>query len=148
GACGHPFETIDDVCGVRPRARQGQGLARTSIEGGESRPGDRQTIGRPDLLRTRRQFEQPLELGPLLLIELFEVQWCHQRRPSTHCATPSTRRVTSGPERPASPDTDAASAASSSSRSIVNVGARAARAMTAAWSSGASALAGATGATL
>ena len=49
-----------------------------------------------------------------------------------HWATPRTRRVTVGPEWPASPDTTAASEASSSSRCGVRRGARAASAMIAA----------------
>src|SRR5688572_33340466 len=71
--------------------------------------------------------EQLLELLPLGLVQRFERERGHHARlPIAHCATPRTRRVTSGPALPPSPQTAAARAASSSSRSAVNVGARAA----------------------
>src|SRR5690348_10402048 len=77
--------------------------------------------------------EQLLQLLPVALVQLLELERGHGwRLPRNHCATPSTRRVTSGPDRPRSPETGAARAASSSSRSAVNREARAARAMTAA----------------
>src|SRR5580765_1291024 len=128
----HSFEAIDEVGRIRARAGERKVLAGTAIERRQSRAGHLHCRHPAPRFASERAVEHGLELGPLVLIHLLETERRHDRRPRTNCATPRTRRVTSGPSRPSSPDTLAASAASSSSRSSVSVGARSASAMTAA----------------
>ncbi len=127
-----PFQSIGDVRRVGPRPGKREMFAGAPIERGHALASHRYQCDGRSVLAAAHAVQQCLELRPLGLVRLFEAKRRHERRPSSHCATPSTRRVTSGPARPASPETDAANAASSSSRSAVSVGARAARAMTAA----------------
>src|SRR5262245_12932116 len=126
-----PIQPVQQIRGICACPRKRQMLAGAPIE--------RCKAFAPELRRRRailaieRLIQQTLELLPFALIQLFEMERRHHaRRPMSHCETPSTRRVTSGPERPSSPETEAASAASSSSRSTVSVRAREASAITAA----------------
>src|SRR5262245_6014855 len=125
GFGGQPIQPILNIGRIRPRPRERQMLTRASIQLGEPLATDRDFLAVLEAL-AERLVQQRLELRPAVLIELLELERRHARLPSRYIATPSTRRVTSGPERPSSPDTGAASAASSSSRSPVSVGARAA----------------------
>ena len=128
----HPLETIDDVRRIASRARQREMFAGAAVERGDPGARDRRRIGGSPAFPRDRAREERFELRPIVLVRPLEPERRHHRRPRTHCATPRTRRVTSGPERPLSPEAGAASAASSSSRSAVSRGARAANAMTAA----------------
>src|SRR5262245_10396931 len=125
---GDAIEAIDDVCRVRARTCEGEVLARPTVQRCQTRARERRIEHRCADLAPASVREQTLQLEPLVLVSLLELQRRHHRRPNTHCATPRTRFVTSGPERPLSPDTGAASAASSSRRSVVSVGTRAASA--------------------
>ena len=127
----HSLEPVDDVARVGTAARQRKVLARTAVQRRETRAGHFDSMCRISGLAAEHVIEQAFQFSPLLLVHLFETERGH-RRPSSHSATPSTRRVTAGPDRPTSPDAAAASAASSSSLPAVSPGARAASAMIAA----------------
>src|SRR5262249_41777789 len=143
---GELLQTLHQICGVEAGARQREMLASASIKRGHALAVHGKAL--LSVTPSAHLREQLLQLLPVALGQLLELNRSHgQRRPRNHCATPRTRRVTSGPEPPASPATAAARAASSSRRSTVRRGARAARAMTAAWSWRATGIAGACGST-
>src|SRR5687768_110092 len=139
-----PVEQVERI-GTGPREREV--LAGTTVERRHAFAVDFRASGFVRSSREDRAYLR-LEFGPVGLIESFEMQRRHERRPSSHCATPSTRRVTSSAGRDSVPWMGAASAASSLSLSRVSVGARAASAMTAFWSRAGSFIAGASGATM
>ena len=143
---GQAFERGQDVGRVGARAGESEMLAGAPIQHRHPLSLDWGCALRA-FLAPQQWVEQALELGPFGLVQLFEVKWGHERRPNSHCATPSTRWVTALPEWPWSPDTAAAIAANSFSRLPVRVGARAASATRAAWSRGARDRIGATGST-
>src|SRR6185437_5232038 len=106
---GDLFEAFDKIGGVEAGARQRQVFASASIERGDALAVHRQAL--LSVTPTAHLREQLLQFLPVTLVELLELNGSHgQRRPRNHCATPRTRRVTSGPALPASPARGAAPA--------------------------------------
>src|SRR6185436_13811601 len=104
GVAGEPLEAVDEMHRVKAGPCQGEVLADPAIQRRET--GARYGGGWRDApLSAADRVQQRLELRPLLLVHLLEAKGRHHRPPRTHRATPSTRRVTSGPARPRSPET-------------------------------------------
>jgi hypothetical protein len=124
------IESLGEVSRIGARTGQCKVFADTAIERSEAFTLHRCGFAPATVAQI---LQHSFEFGPLVLIQRLELQRRHHgwRLPSSHWATPRTRRVTTGPDSPALPLTGAASAASSSSRSTVSRGARAAKAMTA-----------------
>ena len=86
---------------IGARAREREMLAGAAIQRRDALAGHRlKPCALRGSCRASDQIERRFELRPLVLVQLLEMQRRHARRPSSHCATPSTRRVTSGPARP------------------------------------------------